>query len=129
MLSGASAPQPGFRWGAVAMGVVVTFIISLVAAGVLALTIYATSITEQQASAVLLLLGLASLLLGAGYAAHRARTMGWAHGVVVGLAYVLLSLVLQPVLFAGSWTVGGILQRLMLGIAAGALGGVSGVNL
>lgn len=127
--SAAAGGEPGFRFGAVAAGLVATFVISLAAAGVVAIVVYATPITERSASAFLFALGLASLALGAGYAAHLARTMGWAHGLMVGAVYVLLSLVLQPLLFPGGWTLAGFAQRLLLGMGAGALGGVLGVNL
>ncbi len=98
-----------FQPGAVFAGVIATFVISLAAAGLVALTVYATPITERAASGVLFVLGLCSLLLGSGYAAHRARGMGWAHGLSVGLLYVALSLLLQPLLFPGVWTFGGTL--------------------
>jgi len=124
-----SGTDPRFRWGALAAGLAVTFIVSLAAAGLVALAIYATPITEQSASAFLFALGVASLVLGAGYAGHLARTLGWVHGLAVGLGYVLVSLVLQPMLFSGGWSLGGTLQRLLLGVAAGTLGGVFGVNL
>ena len=127
-----SIPGPSdgrFQLNAVFAGVVATFVISLAAAGLVAITVYATPITERTASTFLFALGLASLCIGAGYAAHVARGMGWAHGVVVGLAYVALSLILQPLLFPGAWTLWGTAQRLLLGMIAGAFGGVLGVNL
>jgi len=130
MLSGASRGSPsGLRWGAVAGGLVVTFGLSLALAGALAAVLYARVLTATSASPLLLALGLLSLALGAGYAAHLARTMGWAHGLAVGLCYVAVSLALQPLLFAGGWTAGGALQRVLFGALAGSLGGVVGVNL
>lgn len=127
-----SIPGPSdgrFQPSAVFAGVVATFVVSLAAAGCVAIIVYATPITERTASTFLFALGLGSLCIGAGYAAHVARGMGWAHGLVVGLVYVALSLLLQPLLFPGAWTIGGALQRLALGMIAGALGGVFGVNL
>ncbi len=127
-----SIPGPSdnrFQPSAVFAGVVATLLVSLAAAGLVAIVVYATPITERTASTFLFALGLASLGVGAGYAAHVARGMGWAHGLVVGLAYVALSLLLQPLLFPGAWTLGGTVQRLVLGMIAGTLGGVFGVNL
>lgn len=129
-LSSVPGPSDGrFQPNAVFAGVVATFVISLAAAGLVAVVLYATPITERTASTFLFALGVASLSLGAGYAAHVARGMGWAHGLIVGLVYVALSLLLQPLLFPGAWTLGGTMQRLMFGVLAGVLGGVLGVNL
>jgi putative membrane protein (TIGR04086 family) len=120
---------PALRAGCVLAGVAVTFLTSLAAAALAAVVVAATPLTEQAAAGTLLPLGLACLVAGGGYAAHRARTMGWAHGLAVGLVYVLLALVLQPLLFRSPWTVAEVLRRLALGLAAGTLGGVIGVNL
>ena len=125
----AGAERPGLQWGAVAAGVAATFAAGIVTAGVLAAVVYWTSVTEQAATGVLLVLGLASLAAGAGYAARRAGTLGWAHGLAVGVVYSGLSLALQPLWFPGSFAWGAAAGRLLLGAAAGALGGVIGVNL
>ncbi len=127
--NGAAGPPGGLRWGAVAVGVVATFAVSLATAAILAAVVYWTSATEQAAGGVLFALGLASLAAGAGYAARRAGTLGWAHGVAVGVAYSVLSLGLQPLWFPGTLAWGAAGTRLLLGAAAGALGGVVGVNL
>lgn len=118
----------GLQPGAVLGGILVTFGVSLAAAGLLAVLVYATPITEQSASGFLFAIGLGSLFAGAAYGAHRAGGMGWAHGITVGLAYAALSLLLTPLLFPGALSLGGALQRLLLGAATGALGGVLGVN-
>lgn len=120
---------PRLRAGAVLSGVLATFVISLAGAGLLALAVYATPISERSASAFLFALGMASLVLGAGYGAHLAHTLGWAHGLLVGLLYVAVSLLLSPLLFPGTLTFGGALQRLVLGAVAGTVGGVLGVNV
>lgn len=119
----------GLRWGAVLAGLIAAFAVSMVLAGLVALVIYATTITEQSASAFLFALGLLSVALGAGYGAHRAHALGWAHGAAVGLGYVLVALCLQPLLFSGGWNLAGTAARLLWGGLAGALGGVLGVNL
>jgi len=119
---------PRLQLGAVVSGVLATFVFSLAAAGLLALAVYATPITERTASTFLFLLGLASLALGAGYGAHLAHGLGWAHGLLVGLLYVAVSLALSPLLFPGSLSFATIAQRLLVGVAAGTVGGVLGVN-
>jgi len=123
-----SSYGPRLQAGAVVSGLVATFVVSLAAAGLLALVVYATPITEQSANAFLFLVGLGSLAVGAAYGAHLARGLGWAHGLAIGLAYAAISLALSPLLFPGALSLGGALQRLVLGVAAGTLGGVLGVN-
>ncbi len=122
-------PQPAVHAGAVASGVVATFVTSLLAAGVVAVIVVSTPLTEQRAGAALFVTGLLSLAIGAGFGARRAGGRGWIHGLLIGLVYVACSLALEPALFPGTISFGGVMTRLALGLATGALGGVVGVNL
>ncbi len=119
----------GFQVSALAAGVVAAFAVSLAAAGIIALVVYTTTVSEQAASSLLFTTGLLSLALAAGYGARLAGTLGWVHGLAIGLVYVLVTLVLTPLLFPGALTFAGAVQRLALGAVIGALGGVAGVNL
>ena len=122
-------PDSTVQAGAVATGVAATFLTSLAVAGVVALIVVATPLTEQRAAAALFVTGLLSLAIGAGVGARRAGGRGWMHGLLIGLVYVACSVALEPVLFPGTLTFGGVLTRFALGIGTGALGGVVGVNL
>lgn len=119
----------GLQAGAVLKGVLATFVCSLALSAVLAVVVYTTSLREQDSSALLLVVGVGSLVLGAAYGAHLAHARGWAHGLATGLVYVLAALLLSPLLFPGGWSTSGAAWRLLLGMGAGALGGVLGVNL
>jgi putative membrane protein (TIGR04086 family) len=120
----------GLQARAVAVGVASTFLLSLCLSGALALAVYVGSLGEREASTLLFYAGLVSLAAGAAYGARQAAALGWAHGAAIGLAYVLISLLLGWVLFAGGGVGGaGLVQRLLLGVAVGAAGGMLGVNL
>lgn len=124
-----TVPVGGLQWSAVAAGVVAAFVVSLVAAGVIVLVVYTTTVSEHTASTFLFAAGLLSLGAAAGYGARLAGTLGWVHGLAIGVGYVIVTMVLSPLLFPGGMTVGGSAVRLAVGAALGALGGVLGVNL
>lgn len=114
---------------AVLRGVVFTFLCSGVLAGLIALFVYFTSIREQQVAAGLFVAGVMAVVAGGAYAAHRARTTGWLHGGLVGGIYALITILLAPLLFPGSLGFGTVVERLLLGCAAGVLGGILGINI
>ncbi len=120
---------PALNLGAVVSGILATFLFSLLAAGLVALAVLLTPLTETQASVGLFALGLISLALGAGVGARRASGRGWVHGLLVGLGYVVCSLALEPAFFPGSLTLAGSMFRLALGAVTGLLGGVVALNL
>jgi putative membrane protein (TIGR04086 family) len=122
-------PRSGLQARAVASGVVVTFLLSLVLSGVVALVVYFASVSEASASGLLFYAGLFSLAAGAGLGARRAAALGWLHGAAVGLVYVLLSALVSLVIFPGGYTPHDVLRRLAMGCAVGLLGGIVGVNV
>ena len=117
----------GLQARAVAIGVVCTFLISLVLSGVLALAVYAGGLGESQAGSLLFYAGLLSLAAGAAYGARRADSLGWAHGMLIGAAYVLVAAAFGTLLLPGGMG-GAFLPRLLLGLAVGAAGGVLGLT-
>jgi putative membrane protein (TIGR04086 family) len=98
-------------------------------AGLIALFVYFTAVREQQVAAGLFVAGVLAVVAGGAYAAHRARCTGWLHGGLVGGTYALITIALAPLLFPGSLGFGTVVERLVLGCAAGILGGVLGINI
>lgn len=127
--SPALGPGAGLQARAIVSGVVLTFLLSVVLAGILALVVYFSSIGEASASGLLFYAGLFSLAAGAGYGARRAESLGWLHGALIGLVYVALSAVLSTIVFPGGYVAHNLGRRLIMGCAVGILGGVLGVNL
>ncbi len=116
----------GLQARAVAVGVVCTVIISLCLSAALALAVYIGALGEAQAGSLLFYTGLLSLAAGAAYGARRAETLGWAHGLLVGLVYVLVATAFGALFLPGGMT-GAFLPRLLLGLGVGAAGGVLGL--
>lgn len=129
--SGAAAlgPRGGLQLRAVVAGLICTFAVSLILAAVLALVVNLSALRESVASQILYYGGLASLVAGAGFGARRASGLGWLHGVAIGVAYVLASVLIGAFVFPGGPGPNDLGGRLLLGGAAGLLGGVLGVAL
>ena len=72
---------------------------------------------------------LLSIFIGSAWAAKEAQTMGLIIGMAVGFIYVLFSLTVGVEIYQESisWLV--LANKLGAGLAAGALGGLVGVNL
>jgi len=114
---------------AVAVGVAVTFLLTVAVSAVLAVAIYFTDMTEAHVSDILYYVGLGAVTLGGAAASRRAGRSGLVHGALSGAAYVVLSLAAGALLFPGNQVLAGALGKLLTGAAAGALGGVVGINL
>lgn len=103
---------------AVAVTILCTFLISLLAA----LTSW------DGASRSIYSFAYISVAAGGLVAGRRAGRIGWLHGAIVGIVYMLLIL-----LFSGRAAVAllgfsGLLVRLLAAFATGAVGGMLGVN-
>jgi putative membrane protein (TIGR04086 family) len=117
----------GIQARAVVVGVICTFLLSLCLSGALALAVYAGALGEGQAGTLLFFAGLLSLLVGAAYGARQAYRLGWAHGMLVGVAYVLVAAAFGTLLLPGGLD-GALLPRLLLGVGVGAVGGILGLT-
>ncbi|HZJ82855.1 MAG TPA: TIGR04086 family membrane protein [Clostridia bacterium] len=69
-------------------------------------------------------------IASAGFIAARAsQKMGWMKGAITGLVYVLWAFIISS-LFGSDMPMGSlVLSNILLGIIAGAVGGIIGVNL
>lgn len=124
----AQAP-PGLDLGAVVAGVIAMFALTLLLSAALAAAIYFTDVTEGDLAGVLYYAGLVTVVAGGAVAGRRAETRGWLHGGLAGLGYVIVSLAVGSILFPGTALWAGLAGKLATAFAAGALGGVLGVNL
>lgn len=122
------SPVPNLDLAAVGAGVVATFLLTVLVSAVLAVLIYVTNLTEAHVSGVLFYTGLVAIALGGAVSSRRAGTLGWLHGGLAGLVYVLLSVVLGALLFPGSQALGQVVGKIALGGVCGAAGGVAGIN-
>ncbi|HAK73756.1 MAG TPA: TIGR04086 family membrane protein [Sporomusaceae bacterium] len=72
---------------------------------------------------------LTSIFIGSAYATQQAQAMGLIIGVTVGIIYVLVSLGIGVELNNETLSMLVVVNKLVAGVAAGALGGLVGVNL
>jgi len=120
---------PGFlSVGAVISGAALGFAITFAGAALLGL---AASLTAWQGiDADIAWFSYLSIALGGMLAAKRSRRTGWLHGGLVGLVYFAVS----AAFFQSGFTWGDLLAqdalaKALYSFAAGALGGVLGINL
>lgn len=123
------SPVPTVDLLAVGAGVIATFLLTVLAAAVLAIGVYLTDLTEAHVSGILYYLGLVAVAVGGAVASRRAGSFGWLHGGLSGLAYVLLSIILGAILFPGSQVFMEAAGKLIMGTVSGIIGGVAGINL
>lgn len=123
------SPAGGLNLPAIGKGVVVTLVLALLTCLLAGAIFYFSSASEKflpwAASGILLFSALAGSIL----TAKQAGTKGLLHGVGVGLiAFVLLCLI-ALVALPGPLAIVGILQKFLILVAGGALGGMLGVAL
>ncbi len=116
---------------AVGRGVLASLIVSLVAIIFLAVVSLATEslFVENYLRYIMVGVTVASIFIGSAYAAQRAGGAGLLVGMAVGLVYVLISVGVGLELTAEPVSLLVLANKFFAGIAAGALGGLVGVNL
>ncbi len=110
-------------------GVIVACIVALLLFAILALLITYTNISESIIPAgILAILSISGLISGV-YVGANLKTKGWLNGILIGFIFIgfifLIGCILnKEILFELSF-----LYKLIIGIVAGGIGGMIGVNL
>lgn len=78
---------------------------------------------------ILVGVSLTSIFIGSAYATQKAQTMGLIIGMMVGIIYILVSLGIGVELNNDTLSIFVVANKIVAGLAAGALGGLVGVNL
>ncbi|MDR3592367.1 MAG: TIGR04086 family membrane protein [Negativicutes bacterium] len=112
-------------------GVLVSLAVSLACVLFLALASLATEslLVENYMRYIMVAVTVISIFSGAAYAAQRAGSAGLFIGMAVGAAYVLISLAIGLEITPESVSFLVLANKFLAGVAAGALGGLVGVNL
>lgn len=122
-------PEPGFRAGAVIRGLAVACGLTFAIAAIFALLVLWGGLGEGVAELGAYYAGILCLAAGAAAGARAARSAGWLHGAAVGLAYVALASIVSVLALGTDLGLGPLVLHAGLGLAAGALAGILGVNL
>ena len=110
------------------IGTALSLFISLVFMCLLAVVVYFANMQDRTVSAIILVLTAVSVFIGAFLLARNIENGGLLHGVVLAAAY-FVALILLSVFVNGSVSFSfGNFLRLFSCVAAGASGGVFGIN-
>ncbi len=124
--------QPGGRGvsgAAIIFGFSVTVVLTLIAAGLTAIFVYFTALSEMSATSVIYYTAMLCAAAGAAAAGKRAGRLGWLHGGAVGLLYALGSSSASYAAMVGPLSAVDIGVRATAALAVGVLGGIIGMNL
>ncbi len=121
------AEGPQFLLRAVLTGWLVALTAGTILTGLLTLALLTTSLSEVYLPHLINGLGFISILLGSMMAARRARSLGWLHGCLTGLLFIVAGYGISLLFFAPVPPLG--TPRLLFAALAGGIGGVLGVNM
>lgn len=110
-------------------GMVIAFLFSLISFLILSLLLTLTNISEGIIKPTSYIVMIISIVIGSGFVAQRIDKKGWMHGAITGLLYIIILTIIG--IFTGEGLVFGqlFLSRIIIGIVAGGIGGILGINL
>lgn len=105
------------------------YIVSLLFFVIGAVLITYTSIGENVIPFITSVIMIIGITYSSIYCSIHLRKKGWLHGGVIGLVYVLILILLSKI-FISDYSINRIaLYKLALGVGAGIVGGILGVNI
>ncbi len=88
-----------------------------------------SSFVERNLQYVIVGITMISIFLGSVYATFKVESKGLIVGLIIGLCYVSVSILIGFYVSQDNLSIGVLLNKYLAGIAAGGLGGLVGVNL
>jgi putative membrane protein (TIGR04086 family) len=108
---------------------IIAIIMTLVCFAIFAIIIKVADLQETIIAPVVQVIRTLSIAFGGMLAAKSSKKLGWLKGGITGIVYVLLAFMISS-MFGGSIFMGSVIfSDILLGIIAGAVGGIIGVNV
>lgn len=122
--------KPGFIY-CIIKGVVLSLFLALTSTLILTflLSYWDLSFVEAHLQWIMVAITVISIFIGSTYSTYRVESKGLIIGILVGLFYILSGVAVTWTLGNDSFSLLLFTNKLVAGIAAGALGGLLGVNL
>lgn len=121
--------QRNFSIWLILKGMIFAFLFSLICFLILSLILTFTNISESIIKPASYIIMIISIVVGSGYVAQRVDKRGWMHGAITGLLYIII-LSIMGILTGGGMVLGQLFfSRIIIGIVAGGIGGILGINL
>ncbi len=112
-------------------GLIVSLLVSLISIVFLTvITLISDSVfLEEYNQYVMIAVAMLSIFTGSAFATRKAQSKALLIGAAVGCVYILLSVGIGLELSNDAIAVSVLVNKFLAGIAAGALGGIAGINL
>ena len=106
-----------------------SYLMTLVIFLIMALILCFTEFPEAMIGSAVIVTTIISIMFGGTCIAKNARTRGWLNGAIAGLTYMLILYALSTLTGKGFGINQYVITMMIVGIVAGAVGGIVGINL
>lgn len=110
-------------------GSIFAIVISLVLLLIYASILTHTNVSETTMTPVVITIAGISILIGSSISSFNIKKQGMVNGALVGLCYILFIYILSSILLSGFNIDAKAIAMMLVGIIAGMVGGIIGVNL
>ncbi len=110
-------------------GSIFAIVISLVLLLIYASILTHTNVSETTMTPVVITIAGISILIGSSISSFNIKKQGMVNGALVGICYILFIYILSSILLSGFNIDAKAIAMMVVGIIAGMVGGIIGVNL
>lgn len=123
--------QPADRVGLfmLSRGILVSYLITLPLFAVFAALLTYSGFPEKYIPTAVLITTVVSVMIAGWSTTLGIRNKGWLNGAMVGFVYMLVLYILSSIVFANFKIDQHVVTMTLIGVLAGAIGGIIGINL
>ncbi len=112
----------------VVKGLIVSYIITLPTFAIFALILTYSNYPEKMISPVVVVATLVSVVVAGSTATRNVKSKGWLNGGIVGFVYMLILYLISSIAYRDFSVNVDMIVMMAIGLLAGAIGGIIGIN-
>lgn len=121
--------QKNFSIGYILKGLVLGFLFSLICFLILSIVLSLTSVSENIIKPSSYIVMIISIVIASAYVALKVDKNGWLYGAITGLLYIIILTIISMIAIGGFSINQILISRVLMGLIAGAIGGILGINI
>lgn len=110
-------------------GLSLSYIITIITMLILSILLTYTSLKESVIPVLNTIIMIGSIVLGSIYLTSKVKNKGWLNGMIIGLLYFLVLLLLNKIIIKEPEQGLYLFYKLLISVVTGIIGGMIGINL
>lgn len=124
-----SALSKSINIGIIAKAIIISYLVTIPTFAIFAFILANTSFPEKYIAPAVVITSVISILIAGSTATRGTKSKGWLNGAIVGFIYFFILYIISSICYSNFSIDKYVATMTVIGILAGSIGGIIGINL